>query len=570
MQKRISFYPPETARPKACYSCFSTQNPKPYGLHNFSETVPTTPGRYAPGQPLGQRYVYVKNKNKGVEPGFQARKHWTLSDERKRLDPNHKFFHQARAFIDQYQRDQQALPTEDQVRQHLQALNPKFQKIHFIKLDYADPKRKGGKVYLGARAKNWIHNLWTAARPQHKNFLAVKECLVNELLDLMAIQTPKTKLIHSRYQDGTSKILIDSTEVMGPHREPFHDYKDDLKDGILPDNKAGGAPIEPLGRYLIPMLVIADRDAVGTDGSNIGYVVNTKTRQAEFWKIDVGKALPPRPNSPLETDLMRFINVHADASYDQPVRPIDWMTKGYRNFSVFEDCPLSEKIRGVRLLKNLAETGADLALFDAYAQYFDQDGRQHPELNFGDKIRELKQLYHYRRDAVLAEFRERLPLTAVQLDTLDHLEKLTSRTTEISETGKYPLQHLKTVRRQPWSVTVSEAGCLFKMKPRFPWSFNRVKRRLSRFFQGNAALSARIKAAESGVIFIPRNEFDAFSAQLSESAVRDFKRREAEQSFWYRLRHFSHANLIKFQFARKIKLPEVAAPAHFSPKMPGD
>ncbi|MFH7112130.1 hypothetical protein ACFWXM_30155, partial [Achromobacter xylosoxidans] len=107
-----------------------------------------------------------------------------------------------------------------------------------------------------------------------------------------------------------------------------------LMDGVLvrkqqrysdPPNQYTGPPalvttINELGRNKILMLLMADRDALGSRGGNKGYVGNT------FVGIDPGHALE-------EDRLGDTGDVHSDFSFNQPKGPT---FMGYKNFTVFE------------------------------------------------------------------------------------------------------------------------------------------------------------------------------------------------------------------------------------------
>ena len=107
-----------------------------------------------------------------------------------------------------------------------------------------------------------------------------------------------------------------------------------------------------LGRNKILLLLMADRDALGSTGGNKGYVGNS------FIGIDPGHAL--------EGGLLgRRGDVRSDFSFAQPgLVP----SLGYKNFSMFDQSTLAEKMEGVRMIASLARSKADTGIFDSYAR----------------------------------------------------------------------------------------------------------------------------------------------------------------------------------------------------------
>ena len=129
----------------------------------------------------------------------------------------------------------------------------------------------------------------------------MREALANDLMRSLGIQSQKLKLVESVHADGTPKLMLDGTHVDG-----FSDFDGKpekgeryLKDGVLvrnqkrpgdPDGVFTGPPrldlgMSELGRNKILLLLMADRDALGSTGGNKGYVGNS------FIGIDPGHAL---------------------------------------------------------------------------------------------------------------------------------------------------------------------------------------------------------------------------------------------------------------------------------------
>lgn len=368
----------------------------------------------------------------------------------------------------------------DSLRHGIMETQPKFNKNHYIKLDYYEADKSGDRYQIPSdKAKNALHRWFTGATAKDRNEGAVREALANDLMRSLGIQSQKLKIVEGEYADGTPKLMLDGTHVDGTDEHSFSDFDGKplrgeryLKDGVLVRNtKAQGdadgvysgpptldTSMKELGRNKILLLLMADRDALGSKGGNKGYVGDT------FVGIDPGHAL--------EGGLLgRRGDINSDFSFKQPgILP----AQGYKNFSMFDQSPLSEKMEGVRQIARLKESGADSQLFDLYAQQF---GDQRPDsANFGQHIQGIKAQYEGRRDDILQIFQERLAvddfdfgvpntgidhtnLRDISLNLLDGLEKLTSPTTAKTD-GGIPLRHPQITdpsKRKEWHIR-QEAG----------------------------------------------------------------------------------------------------------------
>ena len=353
----------------------------------------------------------------------------------------------------------------------------KFQKMHMIKLDYVetDMTTKKGEIHVripSDKQKFPLHREFTAQTRDSANRSAVRETMANDLMSALGVHSQKLKLLPTEYADGHPKLLLDGTFATGPQGGQFSDFDGHLEDGFIVKLKANGKPetdarghyildtsINQLGRNKIHMLAMADRDALGSSGGNKGFADNT------FIGIDPGHALE-------ENLLGRTGDVHSDFSFDQPSK-IE--KRGYKNFTIFDQQPLSEKMEGVRKMKELRDSGADVAIFDDYADKF--DGTHNPQLNFAGEINGMKAGWIQRRDDILGVFAERLAVDDFQfqkgaspdrqkelanktLDILDNLEKLTSKTSDLSPKGKVQLERPRVTERREWHVGQSDLGVI--------------------------------------------------------------------------------------------------------------
>ena len=308
----------------------------------------------------------------------------------------------------------------------------------------------------------------------------MREALANDLMRSLGIQSQKLKLVESVHADGTPKLMLDGTHVDG-----FSDFDGKpekgeryLKDGVLvrnqkrpgdPDGVFTGPPrldlgMSELGRNKILLLLMADRDALGSTGGNKGYVGNS------FIGIDPGHAL--------EGGLLgRRGDVRSDFSFAQPgLVP----SLGYKNFSMFDQSTLAEKMEGVRMIASLARSKADTGIFDSYAREFGSN--RAAEADFARNLNKTKQLYEGRRDDILRIFQERLAVDTLQfgvsgggehvarrdacLNLLDCLEKLTSPTVMTTRGGS-----AWRIRRSR-TPTNAGNGAFGRMRSRASWSFH--------------------------------------------------------------------------------------------------
>lgn len=384
------------------------------------------------------------------------------------------------------EKDSLDVPLYQSLKDHLMQTQPKFTDKHYIKLDYyeanktllgnytipyAKTKALGGIPVLG----NLLHKLGKIISPREINQGAVNEKLANDLMQVLGMKTQTLDLIHSSYKDGTPKLLLDGTHISG-----FNDFDGEknatqgsvyIKDGVLvkntrlpsdPPGEFNGPPalhsdIKDLGDKKVMMLLLADRDALGSKGGNKGFVGD------QFFAIDPGHALESKL-------LSKRGDVHSDLSFD-PASSL--ASKDYKNFSIFDQSTFAEKMAGVRKLQQLQ--GSDSALFDAYTEEYGPENG-HEALNFREQLRKTQEQYIGRRNDILHTFSSRLAVDNYHfgdsidsnpelkrnyrdqtLNLLDGLEKLTSTTVGTAQGKKNGLrltipQIQKPEHRKAWDV----------------------------------------------------------------------------------------------------------------------
>jgi hypothetical protein len=493
------------------------------------------------------RYLYVRDKRFGVEPGFEGVKIWTAKDNAFLQDPNlaetkPKYFQAISEFI-------RAQLETDPVYQYLAELsgldqhNPehlsgiinfirmsgnahvnesmrlyanehllKFHKLHYIKLDYPEPESGSVSIPL-ERAKKTsdtfktsspgvsrfirdrlpflesigqrLHQKSRAGSVREMNLAAVTEALANDVYEAWGFGGQNLRILHAHYQNGQSKLLLDGAHVQGKQGEPFSTLEGQIKYGQLIGNcvrdKDGRLyPLDSreLARAKAKALLMGDFDKIGSGGGNLGFVV--ENGQAKLKNIDPGKSLESKPQITQDdvsarkatrtafltsgkTDRMTQRNLHTDLSFDQPNETIkDKAAKGYKNFSVFDDTLLSERMQGMQdVLDCWIETRS---IFSSYLKAF--DGSDHDDdISFNAELRETyKRLFIRTRyfKEVLSERLSLLKLGPEKLDFLDNVEKLTSDTVDHVGPDHDPvgLRHLRVVpaTRKEWHMVQKPEG----------------------------------------------------------------------------------------------------------------
>ena len=284
---------------------------------------------------------------------------------------------------------------------------------------------------------------------------AVTEALANDLTRLAGVPAQELEIVRGSYSDGHPKIMLSAKFANG--------YKDMeakmLKDGRAvppPPDKSKFAPPppepEPLGKYKAFFLLTADRDGIGKRGQNKGFV------GGKFFAIDPGHSLEGNG---------KYLEISDDFSfkdtYGRSAKP------RFNNFSVFDDDTRFAKLSGLIELRKTAESGAFEKLFEDYKKAFDPK-----EEGISPEEKALRTKICAEIDEKKAEFDQQLArllkIGSVQLNlydaladrgpavqekainTISHLEMLTSPTTWVSKHGEVALKHLEVrpETRIPW------------------------------------------------------------------------------------------------------------------------
>lgn len=468
-----------------------------------------------PGQKI------IDTKKRGVEPGFVAKKIWTESDKAKLLDPNHKFHKEAVKYLmenDERTEDK----TEAQVsKELLKAIRhnsstyktvrdyltseksgiTKFQKKHYWKLDYAESIGKDTVAIDAVQAKGnvftaAIHRKNTKESRREKNLGGAMEVLANDIFNVLGFGGQKLSLRLGQYSDGHPKFLVDGTHVQGDNGEKFQTINDSkallqgpetqgrIEGNMLPDpdNPGKFVPMneEKWGSGLLKSLLLADRDKLGAKGDNLGYIVVENpdgTREAIPKNIDPGKSFED-PSFGLDR-MMAVDDIRSDCTFEHRVGLADKMLGGYKNYSIFSDTTLADKMQG---MKDINEKWPEvLQTFQEYIEFFKKNEasldppelRKKGDVAIHEYIQSQLERLKTRKANFDKVFGNRVNLDRAQLTLLDNVEKLTSLTTnkaEVKKNGKHEeitLKHLAVVdpkvNRKEWSF-VGDNGLMFTPK----------------------------------------------------------------------------------------------------------
>ena len=344
-----------------------------------------------------------------------------------------------------------------------------------MKLDYneGDKFSKGDSAHAGTfmrpervaigRKMGQLYRFTSRQSADEISAGAVTEALANDLTRIAGVPSQELEIVRAEYSDGHPKIMLAAKFANG--------YKD-LEAGMLVDGRVvkpkdapPGMKMESLGKYKAFFLLTADRDGVGRRGQNKGFV------NGRFFAIDPGHSLEGNG---------RYLDISDDFSFKDTFKGGIVKKPRFDNFSVFDDDTRFAKLSGLVNLRRIAQSGAFQAQFDSYKNAFNPDA---PGL--GDAERALRRRICLEIDGKKAEFDQQLSrlfkIFAMQLElhdslagdgpemqekavnTLSHLEMLTSPTTWVSKKGKVALEHLevKPETRTPWRAGVDGDSIVF-------------------------------------------------------------------------------------------------------------
>ena len=346
---------------------------------------------------------------------------------------------------------------------------------------------------------------------------AVTEALANDLTRLAGVPSQELQIVRGKYSDGHPKIMLSAKFAVG--------YKD-MEDGMLKDGRAipgtnddgtKGPDPEPLGKYKAFFLLTADRDGVGKRGQNKGFI------KGKFFAIDPGHSLEGNG---------KYLDISDDFSFKDTFGKSS--KPRFNNFSVFDDDTRFAKLQGMLELREIAKSGAFEKLFKDYLAAFDPkaDGLEPDEKALREKItaeiKEKKAEFDQQLARLTKIFGMQLELCdrlaadgpAMQegaINTLSHLEMLSSPTTWVSKKGEVALKHLEVrpETRIPWRAGVDGDNIVYHCDKPLPPSARTFIETLAH----NSGATIETDAFGITRLSVPKADAERFFAAFSEENV---------------------------------------------------
>ena len=349
---------------------------------------------------------------------------------------------------------------------------------------------------------------------------AVTEALANDLTRLAGVPAQELEIVRGKYSDGHPKIMLAAKFAEG--------YRD-MEAGMIKDGRAvppppdkdgvPGADPEPLGKYKAFFLLTADRDGVGKRGQNKGFI------KGKFFAIDPGHSLEGNGKYLDIADDFSFKDTYGHSSKPR-----------FNNFSVFDDDTRFAKLSGLLELREIAKSGTFEKLFNDYLAAFNpnEDGIGPDEKALREKItadiKEKKTEFDQQLGRLLKIGSAQLRLfddlatrgPAVQekaVNTISHLEMLTSPTTWVSKKGKVALTHLEVrpETRIPWRAEVVGNDIVYHCDKPLDGSTVSLLETLAK----NAGASYEYDNWGNSRLVVPQGAAEKFFAVFSEENVQN-------------------------------------------------
>ena len=404
-----------------------------------------------------------------------------------------------------------------------------FSERHIQKLDYneSDRSKVGAAAHEGKFMRperilatrpvvlGQIYRLQSAASADSISAGAVTEALANDLTRIAGVPSQELTISRGEYSDGHPKIMLEAKFAKG-YKDMEAGYIKDGRVVPLPGTYPGQEP-EALGKYKAFFLLTADRDGVGKRGQNKGFI------GGKFFAIDPGHSLEGNG---------KYLDISDDFSfkdtYGLSAKP------RFNNFSVFDDDTRFAKLSGLIELRETAKSGAFDKLFADYRAAFDPN-----EKGISDAEKALRVKINAEIDTKETEFNQQLKrllkIGDVQLrlyddlaargpavqekavNTISHLEMLTSPTTWVSKKGEVALKHLEVrpETRVPWRAEVVGDDIVYHCDK--PMDGSTVK--LLETLAANAGVKYEYDNWGNSRLVVPQGAAEKFFSVFSEENV---------------------------------------------------
>ena len=380
------------------------------------------------------------------------------------------------------------------------------------------------KRFLTLKAYSFYKNMMGDRTKENAN--AILECLATDVAQTHGMLVQSQGLTFSRYGDGFLKIMTHCKwesglrvfqdclagdeghqkyllKVEGYNTEDQPVFAQSEKD----KRRYSEDSIIDLGFNLALLITENDRDAIGSTGQNKGKIKN------RLFGFDFGQAYRKK-NTIVNT-------LSDDFSFAQSTGE-DFI----KNISMFYDTPLSERMTGIFFLYQISDQatrdenfnsaeqekiqlaieayktssndfsgefkerienikpGAEEEKFAAYVASFEKFATEAKKNNdqvaadlfkeYAIKITAVKENAKAARVKMLQVFKERMQLNSQEVDLLDNLEKLTSKTSLLSNDGSVILNHLRILPDQQSRLPLRVFG--IRLEPnRVRWSMEKTE-----------------------------------------------------------------------------------------------
>lgn len=312
------------------------------------------------GTMVGSTQFCYAPKPGGVEPGFVV------------IDLNEEFFKALKPILltldsDKFEGLLKSLESDNLKHKQrtfailINAMTPKpYGKNQTLNEDIANLCKEIEKaVAKNPKLEAWMYKLDQAEKNDNKariktNKEALREFAGTKLARHFSMDNQKQKLVGVAGKTGTHfELSCGWKNGMRPFKKFLHGGKEPDYNGILVENQEAlvkkSMVVPGLGKNLIFGIAIGDRDGIGKEAQNKGFAGGV------FYGFDYGK---PFEGAGVVQSLQD------DFSFEDPVAKVPSMFKGsgfmgqarhfmYRNYSIFYDTALSERMEGVHLLKKM-------------------------------------------------------------------------------------------------------------------------------------------------------------------------------------------------------------------------
>lgn len=344
-----------------------------------------------------------------------------------------------------------------------------FSDLNIAKLDYNESERSGENLHLPLRNKakkpgyfnairnNLYQGLRVITRAEANNG-AVSEALSNDLMRMIGIPSQELTILNAKDAQDRDKLLLTAKLAKG-----YQDLTHHMQDGVITQPKDPASKtyqslrVPDLGKYKILLLLLGDRDAVGSKGNNKGLIFR-ENGAPTFFAIDPGHSL--EGNGPA-------LAISEDFSFQDTKQP--FFSERFLNFSVFDDTPYMEKFEGVLNIRDFSEENLE-TLCASYVQTLSQTLSAPEEMQGVIKrIDAMKAELRTQKGRILDVFQPRLAVydalrdnvgeasARAAIETLSDLEKASSETSRKSPNGTVQLNYTRILpgARVPWSAQVN-------------------------------------------------------------------------------------------------------------------